>query len=465
MSKKKIYNRKFNKEEIEYIQRFLKEIYPQEEDCFVKIFSKSTKEYKFYNIHSLNEVGKLKNILNSFGKNDLMISSNTFKSMDKATESNLFSINTICVDIDYKRKDYLKNLPPENIIKLLEMDYIGSLIPKPNYIEYGNQIRLIYVLNEPAYIPKGKIAVRTLCNRISEYFAQVLDEYGAEKQKSEKFIRVPYGTNTKTLDSIKLIHYEDYKYTLNEIQEMWLDEIPVWYEKWKSKKKTNTKKSKPFNALEFNQKRLSDFRRIQYYLNQNDIKDFRSRLCFLYHNYSLLAYKDNPKIQGDISQIAINDMVEFNNNFKYPLKSNKIISDTKFLRNKQYKYSNETLMEFLELTNELCDFLYLESIFEVKSKEVINKEYYEDNKQELLKLSKQYYEHNKKRISEYKKEKYQEKLKQQGKLSKKEEKEIMKAKIKDLLAEGLLQKQIAIELNLSLPTIKRYVSIIKKEGL
>lgn len=466
MAKRKLYNARFTTKEVEDILKYFKELYPQSEDCFVKIFSKSTKEFKFYNIHSLKEIGKLKNILNSFGKNDLMISANTFRTMERATEGNLFSINTICVDVDYKKSPYYKDLPPLHVVQLMEYDFFNHEIPYPNYIEYGNQIRLIYKLSEPVYLPKGKINARVLCNRVSETFSDILKEdYCSEVQKAEKFIRVPYSINTKTLDEVNVIHYNDETYTLNDLQEMWINDLPDWYGKWKNKKASKSKKVKPFNSLEFNKKRLNDFKRIQYYLNSNDIKDLRKRLCFLYHNYSLLVYKEQSNKQCDIATLAINDMIEFNNNFKYPLRENQIISDTKFLRNKQYKYGNETLMEFLELDNELCHRLYLESIFEVKSKELVNKEYYEDNKQELLKLSRQYYQNNKDKISEKRKSKYKEKLKQEGKLSKQEEKEMIKNKIKDLLAEGLLQKQIAIELNLSIPTIKRYVSLIKKEEL
>ena len=493
MSKRKIYNGKFTNTQVNEILNYFKELYPQKEDCFVKIFSKSTKEYKFYNIHSLNEVGKLKNILNSFGKNDLMISSNTFKSMDKATESNLFSINTICVDIDYKKSKYYGELPPENVIKMLEMDYFNYEIPYPNYIEYGNQLRLIYKLSEPVYIPKGKVAVKTLCNRVSECFSTILkEEFNAETQKSEKFIRIPYSINTKTMDTVNIIHYSDETYTLNELKENWLDETPQWYEKWKSKKTSNAKnKVKSFNALEFNQKRLSDFRKIQNYLNQNDIKDFRNRLCFLYHNYSLLVHKNNPKFNGNITEQAIADMLEFNSNFKYPERENKLISDTKFLRSKQYKYGNEEIMEFLELNDDLCRELYLESIFKVKSKELVNKEYYEENKDtfkkyylnnkdRLLEYKKTYIDNNKETIKDYnseyynenkeyisinKKEKYQEKLKQEGKLTKKEKLEEVYCKIKNLRIEGLKNKDIAKVLNLPVKTLERHITYLKKNGL
>ena len=158
-------------------------------------------------------------------------------------------------------------------------------------------------------------------------------------------------------------------------------------------------------------------------------------------------------------------MLKFNEEFNLPLPNKEIISDTKFLRYKQYKYGNDTLMNFLELTTDLCDYLNLESVYETKSKELINKDYYKDNKVKLIDNQKEYNLKNKEKISEYKKEKYKEQLKKQGKLTKAEEKKIIKAKIKDLLGEGLTQKDIAEKLNFSLATIKRYIQSLRKEGL
>ena len=466
---------KFSKDEVDEIQRYLLNLFPQQESCFIKIFSKKTKEFKFYPVQTLREVGKLQNILNHFEKEDLMISANTFKTMDKATETNLFSINTICVDIDYKKLKWCKDLPPEHIIKLLELDYFGVKLPKPNYIEYSNQLRLIYVLSEPIYIPKKNVAVRGLCQRISEEFATILkDEFGAETQKCEKFIRIPYSINTKTSDDVKIMPYSQFRYTLKELQENWLSELPEWYEKWKEKSQNEDKKPvKPFNALEFNPKRLNDFRKLQNYLNQNDIRDFRSRLCFLFHNYTLMVYSQTPNVEKGYHQKAIYDVLAFNQDFKYPLLEKQIISDTKFLRYRQYKYSNETIMEFLELTNELCEELCLESIFENKSKELVNKEYYTDNKEELLKKQKAYNKANKGKLKEYKqsyykknkdniltkrKQKYKEnKATPQTNNSKTLEKELLKQQIKELSNQGFSQKDISDKLSISTRTIRRYL--------
>lgn len=459
-------NGKFTKEEIEKIYVYFQELFPQTEDCYVKLFSKSTKHSKIYNIKSLKEKDKLSNVLNSFGKNNLMISSNTFKSLVRTTESNLFSINSICVDLDYKKIDAFKDLPPENIIKFLELDYFNTKIPNPNYIEYSNQIRLIYMLKEPIYIPKRNIAVRTLCNRVTEHFAEILkSEFGAEKQKSEKFIRVPYSINTKNLSEVKLLSYVEEHYELSEFQELWMNDVPDWYLKWKNKKRRKVKRTihyNPSNTLSFNQKRLSDFKKIQEYLNRNDIDDYKNRLCFLYHNYSLLIHLNNNEFKGEASARAVEDMLIFNEHFKTPAIGHKLISDTKFLRKKQYKYGNKTLMDLLDLTDELCKSLKLETIFDVKEKRVINKEYYIKNKSFILNNRKKYYIEKKEEISSKKKEKYINKLHNQGKLTKKEEQELLMAKIKDLLAKGLKQKHIANELGLSLSTIKRYISVIKK---
>lgn len=465
---------KFSKDEIDEIQHYLLNLFPQEESCYIKIFNKKTKEFKFYPIQTLRECGKLHNILNHFGKEDLMISANTFKTMERATETNLFSINTICVDVDYKKLNWCKDLPPEHIIKLLELDYFDIKIPKPNYIEYSNQLRLIYVLSEPIYIPKRNVAVRGLCQRVSKEFALILkDEFGAETQKCEKFIRIPHSKNTKTLEDVKIIPCNQFRYTLKELQENWLSELPEWYTTWKEKSKDDKKesktKTKPFNALEFNQKRINDFHKIQYYLNQNDIKDFRSRLCFLYHNYRLLVYGQVANMEKDYYQKALDDLLAFNNGFKYPLLEKKIIADTKFLRYRQYKYSNETIMELLELTNELCDDLNLESIFESKSKELINKEYYNDNKEEILNKQKAYNELNKEKLKEYKQSYYKknkddisiqrkQKYKENKINSKALEKELLKEQIKELVNQGFSQKDISDKLSISTRTIRRYLN-------
>lgn len=60
---------------------------------------------------------------------------------------------------------------------------------------------------------------------------------------------------------------------------------------------------------------------------------------------------------------------------------------------------------------------------------------------------------------------YQEKLKLEGKVSEKEKLSQRRAKIKDLLAEGLKQKDICLQLNISKDTYIRDRKYLKEQGL
>lgn len=452
----------FDDIQLQEIHEYINAIYSNKEHCYIKLFNKNNNHYKFYDINSIKDINKLKTILHTFNIKDLFISANTFKTKEKATASNIFAINTIAVDIDYKKKTQFKELKPEQVIKLLELDYFGRTIAEPTFIEYGNQIRLIYVLSDTVYVPKGKPASKVLCDRISEVFARELIDFGAEVQKSEKFLRIPYSINNKTKDIVYIKKYSDYKYSLSELQELWLDELPEWYDRWSLKKERKLKSK--FNINNFNKQRLSDFEKIQDYLNNINHMDFRKRLCFLYHNYSLLVLKKDKRIKNPEAK-ALKMMLEYNSKFKKPLKENNIVGDTKFLRGKQYIYSNKKLLSFLELDPVICSEINLESIFKVKSKKDYNKTYYIDNKEYLLNNKKEYYKENKKEISKKAKNKYQKKLKESGKLSRAEENDILRKKIKDLLLEGLKQDYIAFKLDIGVSTVKRHIAYMKKEGL
>jgi len=109
------------------------------------------------------------------------------------------------------------------------MDFFEQRIPTPNLIEYGNQIRLIYTV-EPCYIPKHRDNVLVLARRVSEVFAKELKDYGAERQNLESYFRPPKSINSKNNAEVKFLAYDNsIRYTLNELQELWLDELPVWH--------------------------------------------------------------------------------------------------------------------------------------------------------------------------------------------------------------------------------------------
>ena len=257
------------------------------------------------------------------------------------------------------------------------MDFFERKIPTPNFVEYGNQIRLIYSV-ETCYIPKFRDNVVTLARRISEVFSQELKEYGAEKQNLESYFRIPGSINTKNGAEIKVFSYDDsVRYTLNELQELWLDELPKWYKKRKGRVQAPRKVVKLHNVYSLNCNRLMDFEKIQSHLNSIGVTELRSRLCFLYRNYILIKNKyQNGELKSEDYELAKEEMLKFNNNFNEPLRGHIIESATRVVNYRQYLYKNETLMDFLELDYELCERLGLESIYKIKTREKRNEDYY-----------------------------------------------------------------------------------------
>ena len=71
----------------------------------------------------------------------------------------------------------------------------------------------------------------------------------------------------------------------------------------------------------------------------------------------------------------------------------------------------------------------------------------------------------KRRDREYQKNRYIEKLAKQGKLTEREKISQRRKKIKDLLAEGLLQKEICDILNISKRNCIRDIKALKEQGL
>ena len=426
----------YTKSEIQECSEILQYIYFNNDECFVRVLNKITGKNKSYPINSLKDPIKLNKVVNSFGKEDILFSLNPFRTMDKATRSNLFCINAIPVDIDYKNIKELKELDPYQVIKLLEMDFFERRVPTPNFVEYGNQLRLIYSI-ETCYVPKFRDNVVTLARRISEVFAQELKELGAEKQNLESYFRIPGSINTKNGVKVKIYSYdESVRYTLSELQELWLDELPKWYKKRKGRVQAPRKVVKLHNVYSLNCNRLMDFEKIQSHLNSIGVTELRARLCFQYRNYTLIKLKyQNGELKAEDYEFAKEEMLKFNNNFNEPLRGHIIESATRVVNYRQYLYKNETLIDFLELDYELCERLGLQSIYKTKTKEEIDKDY------------------------------YKKKLKLEGKVSEKEKLSQRRAKIKDLLAEGLKQKDICLQLNISKDTYIRDRKYLKEQGL
>lgn len=359
-----------------------------------------------------------------FNQENVYISINTFYSTFRRLEY-LKELKAQFIDLDIYKTGFTK----EQIIMHLEADYFNKSIPRPNLIiDSGRGLYLIWILKS---VPSKALP---LWKAVEEYLYSVLKSFGADRQALDptRVLRVPGSINSKSKTTVKVIEKYDYIYDLREIQNEYLPEL----EERKAKKK-----GRPSKTVFIHRERSLYYARIQDIiklceLREYDLKGHRELILFLYRYYLCYFLEDTQK--------ALEDVLELNREFIYPLSETEVVRATRsaekvyLSKDKDYKYKNKTLIELLEITE--LEETYMSTI-------ISNREY-------------------KRRNNEYNKNKYQEKLKLEGKMSKKEELEQTRAKIKSLREQGFKNKEIMQMLGItSTTTFERHITYMKKNGL
>ena len=353
---------------------------------------------------------------------NIYITLNTFYKPCRRLEC-IKELNFVYIDLDYYKTKYTR----EQIIMNLEENYFNKIIPATNYIlDSGRGLALIWLINK---VPSQALP---LWKAVQEYLYSQLKEFGADRQALDatRILRVPGSINSKSKTVVSIIDEYDYIYDLREIQKEFLPEL-----KLKEKKKGRPKKiNYIYRERSLYHARIQDITKLCE-LREYDLRGHREIILFLYRYYLCSFTEDTKK--------ALEDVLELNSMFISPLKENEVIRATRSAekcyldKNKEYKYKNETLIDLLEITE------------------------YEETQMSTI-ISKSEY---KRRDRVYQKNKYQRKLKSEGKISEKEKLSQRRAKIKDLLAEGLEQKDICLELNISKRTYIRDRQYLKEQGL
>ena len=358
-----------------------------------------------------------------FNQENVYISINTFYSTFRRLEY-LKELKAQFIDLDIYKTGFTK----EQIIMHLEADYFNKSIPRPNLIiDSGRGLYLIWLLNS---VPSKALP---LWKAIEEYLYSVLKPFGADRQALDptRILRVPGSINSKSNTTVNVIEQYDYIYDLREIQNEYLPEL----EERKAKKK-----GRPSKTVFIHRERSLYYARIQDIiklceLREYDLKGHRELILFLYRYYLCYFLEDTKK--------ALEDVLELNREFVYPLSETEVIRATRsaekvyLSKDKDYKYKNETLIELLAITE--LEETYMTTI-------ISDKEF-------------------KRRKNIRNKKAYEEKLRADGKVSEKDKIAERRAKIKDLLAEGLKQKDICSQLDISKPTYVRDRNFLKEQGL
>lgn len=349
----------FDKTQVEEQLHLFKEIFDDEDECFIRIRNRSTGEYYSYPVTALLDETKLYRILNSnkfSDNNDLMYSLNTYNNMHYHSQNTIFTLNSFAIDLDFKEVKRLSKKTPKQIINILEKNEFGKSVPAPNIIEFSNNIRLIYIL-EKSYATKN---VNTLVDRICKTIGERLNDYGAKGQPITTFARIINSINSKVDKPVKVTYLDIDKYNISYLKDMVLPPLPEWYSEYKLKTKRKATRvidlSVDFKArgkaTKYNLNRIQDLFKIVEYFD-GDI-DGRRFLCFQVRNHAKLA--------GMSDEEAKEVLKEFNSTFRYPLRWNVIEQDTRNVNRKQYYYKSQYILDFICVEPELEEVLELVAI-------------------------------------------------------------------------------------------------------
>lgn len=431
MSNKAYSKTSFNQKEILEQHKWFDFIYNESLNGYLKIRSNSTKTQRFAHISNMRDSYKYSKQINAryFTTDNLYISLCTYKTPENGTQANISAVQGFQIDIDYKKFDQYKERSSLNMVSLLEFDYINKGIPVPNIIEVGNNIRLIYVFSEPVGATTKSLA---LINKVIRFFTLKVKDLGGDIQTVNSAIRVCNSVNTKNDSTVKYYLYSEYKYSLQEIQEEWLDEYyrkeKIKIKKPKEKHHLTTSNILPFkkNYLSLAYNRALDLESIVDMRN-GDCEGLRAKIIFYYKNFLLCSGINKSLIDEKVADL--------NDKFKKPLKKSeiknsyldrrKVITTNSGASNELYLVSNYKLIEELGIKDE--EQKYLKTIISKTEKNTRRK-----------KRSKEYYE--KHRVG----------------LSREEKKIKTLEEIRFLRQRGYTQKEIAKSLDLGIATIKRY---------
>lgn len=360
-----------NYSEIKTIQNYIQSFFPKTlyqntekekpNDTFVFFSNIGTSKYKAIKVYDLYDFDKLYSVLKFMKKENLGITFGSFKKNNRQ-KKNLFNSNAIVIDIDYKKTGFTYN----QVLMNLEENYFDRIIPAPNKIEKSNQMRIIYLLEEPIFCG-NKNKYRNFYQFVQDYLTSKLSEFNSDKQSINSFIRLPGSINTKNNSIVEVEDYCHNRWSLQNIVDEFLPELPEWHKDKKHKKKKN--KTFLFSINKRNEMLLKDLETIQNYYNEICPIGYREKLCFLYRNFSQKLYGTEKTKEM---------LLNFNNNFLYPLQEKEVLSKTNNVIKKTYKYKNSTILNLLDLTEKDLDL----NVLNKKSvdKKEYNKTYYEKNK-------------------------------------------------------------------------------------
>ena len=307
-----MYRIKLLPNEIQYIIKLYKSAHG-----FVKLWNGRNKRGALIPANYMTREDVVDTILrNGIYASNAYMSVSVFYRNNNARKDNIAAVMCIPIDIDFKFTDDAGNLmDPLEVWNRLKQQIIqsGILFPMPTYIEYGNRLRLVYLLNEGGVkLPnpqekERREATLVFLDRVQAELVKCINEldckYNAEVNSYTSFVRIPgsinkkytgyfdsngkYHCQIKSKDRVCVMDIANGKrWDFHELAELILPRLPNWYEDYKKRQqKKLTQRSKrtysSSNLIQLMKKRLHLLEQLQQ--DGYDI-GHREMMCHQYFN-------------------------------------------------------------------------------------------------------------------------------------------------------------------------------------
>lgn len=281
------------------------------------------------------------------------VTANGLKKRGKRNEKNLFTLHNIVIDIDCHKYGISKK-DRDNEIEKCEV-YLRELfdnsleLPSPNTIvKTGRGLQLWWAIK-----PLSAAKLKNIYKETAAYLCDQLDEK-ISKQYYLNFLRVDRAA------SLKMAGYFRLPGTYNSKAKKWgdfaflhedrLNVVDFYFDKVASGKKnpipfTNSKKYALADYREHILYALLELRRKEGWVEDG----YRDTFCFILFNTILEEYGEEKADE------AVRKM---NRSFSHPLSEKSLKSYLSTSRKKGYKFSNQTIINYLCITKEEQDMLH-----------------------------------------------------------------------------------------------------------
>lgn len=396
----------------------------------------NNKKFKICRYVGKNHIAEI--IEEFLGENDTYITPNTMYKYERKV-SNIRQFRALYIDLDIDKNDVYSKSETRFFINQMVND---EIIPNPSMlVDSGRGLHVYWKIKDAPYQ-----ALNTW-QELEDFLYYKLKPYGADKKATDgaRILRLPGTINSKTNTECKVIwNYDDVIYSMYDLREKYLNYKPKISQDKKGTHRNNIVNL--FNSYTLHIGRISDIETLCK-LRDYNVKGYRNMIIHCYAYWKGIYIRDLERLEVEVK--ALNDL------FKEPLKESevkailrcvpkaidKFISYeqglrcgerkrvSKGMRDKEgYWYKNETLIDRLDIT----------PTEQRELNTIIGKE-------------EKYRRNNKRRCNNRRNE--------EGLTQREQQKKDLINKIKSLKLQGMKQREIAENLNISKGTVSKYLKL------